>query len=451
MIKKLLVLVSLPLLIWSCTNEVEVKDEVKSTAEFSNKVAYEWVDTYLSIESDLNGFRPAATSRALGYISIAAYETALPGMPRFKSTAELIGVTGLPSLDPSKKINYELAVNAAYREMLLDLMINMTPTQQSTITNQFESFKKNFSLNVEPDIIRDSENWGKEVAKAVIAYAKSDVEGYTQVQTPQPTNYTPPTGIGLWKPTPPAFGMPLYPYWGKVRTFIAKDQDLNVLPPPPYSEDPSSTWHKDYQEVHDVVAKRNYKDVWMAEFWSDDIVGVTFSPPARLYAIGNQLITLEKLNLENTLHFYVKLGIGLNDASVACWAGKYKYNTERPVDYIRRVIDPAFSPILGRAVGTEGMSPDFPGHPSGHSTFAGVGGSIMADFFGERYTFTDNCHRDRTDFFGTPRTFLTFREMAEENAYSRIPLGVHPRFDCTEGIRLGYQVGASINKLSFRR
>ena len=27
--------------------------------------------------------------------------------------------------------------------------------------------------------------------------------------------------------------------------------------------------------------------------------------------------------------------------------------------------------------------------------------------------------------------------MAEENAYSRIPLGVHIRLDCTEGLRLG--------------
>ena len=31
----------------------------------------------------------------------------------------------------------------------------------------------------------------------------------------------------------------------------------------------------------------------------------------------------------------------------------------------------------------------------------------------------------------------TWQEMAEENAYSRIPLGVHIRMDCKEGLRLG--------------
>jgi len=32
-------------------------------------------------------------------------------------------------------------------------------------------------------------------------------------------------------------------------------------------------------------------------------------------------------------------------------------------------------------------------------------------------------------------------QIGEENAYSRIPLGVHPRFDCSEGLRLGKQIG----------
>ncbi len=91
---------------------------------------------------------------------------------------------------------------------------------------------------------------------------------------------------------------------------------------------------------------------WIAEFWSDDLTGLTFSPPARIIAIANQVIKLEKLNLEETLHLYCKLGIALNDASVGAWKSKYIYNTERPETFIRKYIDPDFKPILGEAIGT---------------------------------------------------------------------------------------------------
>jgi hypothetical protein len=35
--------------------------------------------------------------------------------------------------------------------------------------------------------------------------------------------------------------------------------------------------------------------------------------------------------------------------------------------------------------------------------------------------------------------------MATENGFSRIPLGVHLRMDCTEGLRLGYEISDAVN------
>ncbi|MEO5905640.1 MAG: vanadium-dependent haloperoxidase, partial [Saprospiraceae bacterium] len=126
-----------------------------------------------------------------------------------------------------------------------------------------------------------------------------------------------------------------------------------------------------------------------------------------------------------------------NDAAVAAWKSKYIYNTERPETYIHKYIDPNFKSILGNAIGTSGINPSFPGYPSGHSTFAGVSDRIFTHFFGENYKFTDHCHVGRTEFIGIPRTYTSWTQMAEENAYSRIPLGVHIRMDCSEGLRLG--------------
>ena len=35
--------------------------------------------------------------------------------------------------------------------------------------------------------------------------------------------------------------------------------------------------------------------------------------------------------------------------------------------------------------------------------------------------------------------------MVEDAAFSRVPLGVHMRIDCTEGMRLGYEISDAIN------
>jgi len=39
-------------------------------------------------------------------------------------------------------------------------------------------------------------------------------------------------------------------------------------------------------------------------------------------------------------------------------------------------------------------------------------------------------------------------DMAEENAFSRVPLGVHIKIDCTEGYRLGYEISNAVNNYS---
>ncbi|HUR29902.1 MAG TPA: vanadium-dependent haloperoxidase, partial [Saprospiraceae bacterium] len=184
---------------------------------------------------------------------------------------------------------------------------------------------------------------------------------------------------------------------------------------------------------------------------SDDLTGMTFSPPARIFAIANQVISKEDLNLEETLHLYCRMGIAINDAAVACWKSKYIYNVERPATYINKYIDPDFKPILGEAIGKPGITPAFPGYPSGHSTFAGVGLRILEHFFGETYEITDNCHFGRTEFRGYPRTYTSWKQMMEENAYSRIPLGVHVRMDCSEGLRLGNAVAVRALSLDLQK
>jgi hypothetical protein len=176
------------------------------------------------------------------------------------------------------------------------------------------------------------------------------------------------------------------------------------------------------------------------------------------------VVNREKTDLATCSELFAKLGMAMNDCGVAIWHSKYYYNVERPVSYIRRVMKQEypeavnFTSILDNdPAGFKGVTPAFPAYPSGHSGFGGAGGKILSSFFEFNkkhpgtYSFVDNCHKDRAEFNGTPRSFTSFRQMTEEDAMSRIPLGVHFRMDCTEGIRLGEVAAQRVLDLPWRK
>ena len=297
-------------------------------------------------------------------------------------------------------------------------------------------------------LVDDSKAWGNYVADQVIAYSLTDAAAEAQIQDPQPSSYEPPTGDGFWTYSAEP-ERALYPYWGEtVRTFVVAPEETTTIAPIEYSEDPGSAYYAEMEEVyHDNNNAREEagEQLWIAEFWSDDVEGLMMSPPARQFAIANQLIEQYELSLEETLTMYVKLGFALNDAAVAAWKYKYDYMVMRPNVFIHEFMDADFQTNLYRLVFWP--NPSFPGYPSGHSTFASAAGGVFINTFGNATNFTDRTHEGRTEFQSAPRTFTSFEDMAAENAFSRIPLGVHIRMDCAEGLRLGYEISDAINNM----
>jgi hypothetical protein len=95
-------------------------------------------------------------------------------------------------------------------------------------------------------------------------------------------------------------------------------------------------------------------------------------------------------------------------------------------------------------------TPNFPTYPSGHATFSGAAAVILENTFGHAFRFTDRSHEGRKEFRGNPRSFNSFEEMAQENAYSRIPLGVHFLVDSEAGLDLGSRIGSRILSLPWK-
>lgn len=457
---------SFGLFLQSCSDEPSNTDTTSFEEEQLAKsrtaqIASDWYKVYLEIDKDLEDFRPNPTARAMGYIGIAAYEAVLPGMPDYQSASKILPTYNISGTNPYNVFYWRgIVENGAFWEAVLNrtyyrtfnfFLLNMNDEQNAIIDSMYRSTEEALKAELSPIAMDLATARADVIAESIIQYSESDLEGASQVHEVEPVDYVAPFGQGLWRPTPPDYNNACHPYWRQVRLMATPQYGVPVLPHAPYSESTESEFYQQANEVDEAVKNLSHEDRWIAEFWSDDIVGVTFSPPARQLAIANQLVNQEQADLETALRMYFRLGIALNDASVICWGAKYEFNLERPIDYIRRLINPDFSPILRDIEGVEGSNPNFPAYPSGHSSFAGVGATVFDHFFGHVTSFTDRCHEGNTLFLSDPRTYSSFEEMAIENAYSRVPLGVHFRMDCDEGLEIGKKVGEFVFEKSLSK
>ncbi len=441
------------LLFASCRpDEAIVTNAPKLVKDYDNRVAWQWNELWLEIERYAEVYRPCPAARALGYIGLATYEASVPAMPEYQSIALRYNGLNIPAFDASAgEYHWPTVINAVYATMYKHFFANVTVNDLFKIASLEASFNNQFSTQVSPEVFRRSRNWGITVADAVWTYSATDTEGHDKYLNPRPTTYTPPTGAGKWQPTPPGNQGAMFPYWGRVRTFAIKETEKLSRPPLPFSEDRNSPFYAQALEVYALTTPQSTENRWIAEFWSDDELDFTFSPPSRWLAIGNQAIELTKSSLETTVIMVAKVGMALNDASVACWHSKYVYNIERPVTYIQRNINPTWNVVNLTTNGFLRSTPSFPAYPSGHSTFGAAAAEALSSVFGYNFSMTDRCHDDRTDFQGRSRSYTSFYEMAQENAFSRLPLGVHYRMDAEEGLRLGYLAGRRVNALPFKK
>jgi len=388
--------------------------------------------------------RPCAIARAMAYINLAAYETAAINMDDYDSTSPLYSELEIPE-EPTGNIDLLIALNTCYSTVIQHFTHTATDESIQLIQDLEIDINNDLEIDISEETITNSISWGQDVSQAIILFSQTDTEAEAQILDQQPISYIPPTGDGFWTFSAEP-ERALFPYWEKVRTFVISSEETSSVPPKDtYSTDPESDYYKQMLEVYEVnnEARAEQNDnLWIAEFWSDDVEGLMVSPPGRQIAIANQLIENSEMNLDESLAMLLKLGFATNDAAVSSWADKYEHMVMRPSNYIHEFIDDDFQTNLFKFI--DWPNPSFPGYPSGHSTFASAATGVFIDTFGD-IEFTDYSHEGRTDFLSDPRSYDTLSEMAEENAFSRIPLGVHIRMDCEEGLRLGYEISDAVN------
>jgi hypothetical protein len=400
---------------------------------YGAEVPAAWFELALDLVRTTPGFSAPVASRAFGYAGVALYEAVVRGMPGRRSlVGRLNGLTRRP-WPTGVALHWPTVANGALAQILRSLFATTPGASIEAIEALERRLVRTACETVPPGVCRRSTARGARVARQIFEWSKTDGghEGFLRNFPP----YTPPRGAGLWEPTPPGFLPALQPYWGTNRPFVLRSgAAYSPDPPPAYSEDRRSPFYEEAYECYRAVTDLTGEQEAMVRFWSDD-PGTTPTPPGHSISILTQVVRALDLPLSQAAEAYAKVGIAVADAFISCWSTKYRDNLLRPVTYIRRLIDPDWTPLL--------VTPPFPEYTSGHSVQSAAAARVLTDLLGP-VAFTDRTHESR----GLPsRSFASFTDAAREAAASRMYGGIHFRAAIDRGLEQGVSVGRRVGAL----
>ena len=145
-----------------------------------------------------------------------------------------------------------------------------------------------------------------------------------------------------------------------------------------------------------------------------------------------------------------------------CWRDKYKFNFWRPIIGIRNadgdpdtagMMDATWTQLGAPRTNSNklGINPAFPAYPSGHATIATSAFVVAQELLNipvdREYPLESdefNGVNEGEDGVARPKLVRTMslESAIKENERSRVYIGVHWDFDCTEGTKLGRAVAA---------
>lgn len=430
---------SLSLLLWtlSCSKGILLPN-VDSNQKIT-EIILQWNKLYLELDRYTDEFRPPISSRSLAYISLIAYETSVPSMEGYKSLGLNYKGLKLPTVPFKDKYELSLALNKAYATAFNYYFKTTQIAHLRKIDILERNIENTLKAELDPKISEISIQYGESVANAITQWSSTDEVGHEACYHLFDDQYQIEPKDGSWAPSELHPSKPLLPHWGSVRPFVIDLKSLSLPTPMPYSEEPGSKMYLEAVELVSLSSPLSEDNKWVAEFWSDDHHNLSFSPAARWLSITNQIIEHESPSYDKVLETYLRVGFALCDALIATWKTKYEFSRERPEQYIKRVINKSWHPYHD--------SPSFPTFPSGHAALGAAVSEVLSKMYGEVYEFTDCSHMNRTEFNGKPRSYHSFHQMAYDNAFSRIAMGVHFKNDCEEGLKLGFSIGDEVSKL----
>jgi hypothetical protein len=438
-------------LLFSCSKDHTTIPQPPPVTGEPVDVAMQWADMTLYTIRFSAFNSPTYSSRSLGYLGLAMYESIVWGESAYSSlSGQLNGLT-LPLPESGKSYNMILSLNAA-QDTLLKLLYPVPSNSHRYVHQRMDSLSNAiygaYSKGVDPETVNRSVNFGRSIAIAIYDWSVTDGGDKAYTRNFEPSSYLP-GGPSYW--IPPVRGQTvspyvLHPHWGDNRTFIENNGTLPVPAIVPFSTDTASDYYKMYKAVYDKDHILTLEERELAAWWGDDPTE-TFSPPGHSYYIATIVIKKSGVNLIKAAEAYARTGMAVADAFIDCWKAKTTYFNERPSSFVRSYIDSTWIQFW--------PEPPFPAFPSGHSMQSAAAATVLTDLFGESFSFTDDSHvgyrrYDDIRFLDLrypARSFNSIWDAANECAYSRFLGGIHTQQDNEIGRQEGIKVGNHVNAL----
>lgn len=403
-----------------------------------------WLVMNLDLTKNTTGYSAPVAARSFVYLSVGMYESVVELSSGSNSmSGQLSDYNRAIWKLKSTKLSFEHISNVVDYTLTSVFFENMPPSNKKKTEALFNKTMERYKQNYSKKELKNSEQFGIQLANEIIAWAKRD--GADNAWNKNfPASYSPPICEACWTETLPGFVSALQPFWGENKLMIGSSKVLcDDIPYIEFSTDTTSKFYAENKIIEEMHHNLSIEKKDIARYW-DDAPGITGTPIGHLFNIAHQISTYKKSNLEETLQLYVLLGSAVNDAVIESWKLKYKFNLIRPITYIQKYISEDFSTAI--------ITPPFPEFPSGHSFQSGAGTEVFKYIYGDSLPFTDSTNNNRKDINGAPRKFSNFTEMSEEMSMSRFYGGIH--YDNTLRVSLiyGRKIGKNtIQNLKFNK
>ena len=403
---------------------------------YTMDVPLEYYNLAFALSKRTGGITPPVQGRIFAYMGLALYESVVDGMPHRRSIASsLRGIGPLPRNHGTKF--WPLVASAAMAEVMRGLWGDATNVAAQNIAD-IDALERRLEdrFDLRGSLARRSVDFGRAVGAAVYQTSRDDGEDRSYLTNFQ-ASYIPPVCDGCWVPTTPT-QIAMQPFWKNEMTpFVLTSGDCGEDGPPDFSTDPSSQAYQEAREVYLVRNTLTPEQAVIARFWADG--PGTINGPGHSLSTTGQILQLMHANLAEAAETYARVGLAVGDGVYAVWWSKYNYNWLRPVTYINRYIDPAWTTLL--------PTPPFPEYTSAHSGQTSAAIHTLIALWGD-VGYTDHTH-DADGF--APRTFASLSESMNETAVSRMYAGIHYRSAISEGIDQGRCAARQVAALPWRQ
>jgi hypothetical protein len=261
---------------------------------------------------------------------------------------------------------------------------------------------------------------------------------------------------GVWQPLAGLTGAPACdpsPWVKDAKPFLVKSATQFRTPGPLALT--SSAYAVEFNEVKAIgslnSSTRTPAQSHIAAFWNTN-------PAANYNAIARRFADQYSLDLSHSARLFAMLDLTAADALITTWSDKYHYNFWRPRAAIRQADtdgnpatvpdanwEPMFHPTLDPAIGGVGpplITPPYPDHPSGATSYASASMNALAAFFG-----TDELpfYATSSRFPAEQRPFTRFSAVTDEILEARIYAGIHFRAPDVQSADLGHEIARYVH------